>query len=60
MGCIRRYWNTLVEDVGMGDARYQQISEAGLSLSQLNLPENTSFATVPLPVFDQHLKKAKD
>ena len=56
-GMFRRL-DTLVEDVGMGNARYQQISEAGLSPSQLNLPENTSFVTAPLPVFDLHLKKA--
>ena len=51
--------DTLIEDVGMGDSRYQQLSEAGLSPSQLNLPENSNFATAPLPIFDKHLKSAK-
>ncbi len=51
--------DTLVEDVGMGDARYQQLSEAGVSPSQLNLPENTSLVNASLPVFDKHLRKAQ-
>ncbi len=51
--------DTLIEDVGIGNSRYQQLSEAGLIPSQLNLPENTKFATAPMPVFDKHFRSAK-
>jgi hypothetical protein len=50
--------DTLVEEVGIGDDRYAQLSLANLPISALNLPKDQNFATVPLPVFDNHLQRA--